>query len=441
MTLNYNRFIMAASLLASSATSFATPFTSFDPRIMGMGGAGVAVADASSAPFLNPALLSVARYSDDFSLVLPTIGVYVADTKDLIKSADSFQSGNYVDLMTTAIANLNTAIGAGNVANINTSAATASTSLTTLSTQLDTLNNKPITLDGGLSTVIGIPNKKFGIAFFANRTLSAGGLFLYKDATTVSTLATQTACLATAADAAAVAACTAANGTPTFSNSTLQSAITLRGLMITEYGLSISKEILVNRYRLAVGISPKIVQAQLYDIPVGLNSPSFSNFNTADYRADYNIPNFDLGVAQNFRNGWRSGLVVKNVIPYFLDYKRATVAGDTPIATGEKLRLIPQTRAGISYTTKYTVVALDADLYRNDPSGLENYTQYISLGGELSAWNFAQLRVGYRADLVNSARNIVSLGLGFSPLGIHADLAVAGNTTEIGAAFQLGFEF
>jgi hypothetical protein len=31
--------------------------------------------------------------------------------------------------------------------------------------------------------------------------------------------------------------------------------------------------------------------------------------------------------------------------------------------------------------------------------------------------------------------------LGFSPFGVHADLAVAGNTTEIGAAFQFGFEF
>jgi hypothetical protein len=311
-----------------------------------------------------------------------------------------------------------------------------STNLTTLSTQLDTLNNKPLTLEGGLATVIGIPNKRFGIAFFANRTIAAGALFLYKDAATLSTLSTQASCLASAT-AGTYAAC----DTPSFSSSTLQSAVTLRGLMLTEYGFSISKEILINKHRLAVGISPKIVQAQIYDIPVGLNSPSFSNFSTADYRADYNIPNFDLGVAKNYRNGWRSGLVVKNVIPYFLDYKRATVAGGTPVATGEKLRLIPQSRVGVSYTTKYTIVAMDMDLYRNDPAGLENYTQYVSLGGELSAWNVAQLRLGYRADLVNSARNIITFGLGFSPFGVHADLAVAGNTTEIGAAFQFGFEF
>jgi hypothetical protein len=436
MSFRFLKQLIAIFLLAYGTVAAAIPFSSFDPRVMGMGGAGVAVADASSAPFFNPALLSVTRYSDDFTLVLPTIGVYVADTKDLVKSIDSFTSGKYVDQLTTAVDNLNTAIAAVNIANINSTAAIVSTKLTDLSTQLDTLNNKPITLEGGVATVIGIPNKKFGIAFFADRTISTGGLFLYKDATTLSTLSTQSSCLATA-DALTYATC----GTPSFSTSTLQSSVTLRGLMLTEYGFSISKEIRINKHNVAVGISPKIVQAQLYDIPVGLNSPSFSDFNTADYRADYNIPNFDLGVAKNYRNGWRSGLVVKNVIPYFLDFKRAPTAGTTPVATGDKLRLIPQSRAGISYTTRYTIIALDMDLYRNDPAGLENYTQYISLGGELSAWNVAQLRAGYRADLVNSARNIITLGLGFSPFGVHADLAVAGNTTEIGASFQLGFKF
>ena len=436
MPLIYNKYIASIGLLLCSSTAIAIPFSTFDPRIMGMGGAGVAVADASSAPFFNPALLSVTRYSDDFTLVLPTVGVYVADTKDLVKSIDSFTSGKYVDQLTTAVDNLNAAITAANIANINSTAAIASTKLTELSTQLDTLNNKPITLEGGVATVIGIPNKKFGIAFFADRTISTGGLFLYKDASTLATLATQSSCLATAT-AGTYAAC----GTPSFSTNTLQSSVTLRGLMLTEYGFSISKEIRINKHNIAVGISPKIVQAQLYDIPLGLNSPSFSDFNTSDYRADYNIPNFDLGVAKNYRNGWRSGLVVKNVIPYFLDFKRAPTAGTTPIATGDKLRLIPQTRAGISYTTRYTIIALDMDLYRNDPAGLENYTQYISLGGELSAWNWAQLRAGYRADLVNSARNIITLGLGFSPFGVHADLAVAGNTTEIGASFQVGFKF
>ena len=109
--------------------------------------------------------------------------------------------------------------------------------------------------------------------------------------------------------------------------------------------------------------------------------------------------------------------------------------------TGETLRLIPQTRAGISHTNRWSTVAMDVDLYRNDPVGLENYTQYVSLGGELNGWSWIQIRAGYRADLVDSAHNIVSFGLGFSPFGVHVDTAIAGNEREIGASIQFGFRF
>ena len=105
------------------------------------------------------------------------------------------------------------------------------------------------------------------------------------------------------------------------------------------------------------------------------------------------------------------------------------------------MRLIPQTRVGISHTNRWSTVALDVDLYRNDPVGVENYTQYIALGGELNGWNWGQLRAGWRVDVVNSARNIITFGLGFSPFGVHADVALAGNEHELGASFQLGFRF
>jgi len=188
-----NIFILFA-LLSASTAAVALPFTSFDPRTMAMGGAGVAVADAASAPFFNPALLSTARYSDDFSLVLPSAGISVADTENLRDSVDQFQDGNYVANLETSVSALDAAIAAVNIAvpatftAVSSTASTVSANLTTLSQQLATLSNKPITLDGGIATVVGIPNKKFGIAFFADRMISTGGLFLYKDATTLSTL-------------------------------------------------------------------------------------------------------------------------------------------------------------------------------------------------------------------------------------------------------------
>ena len=402
MSFHTLKIAVSTALLLSSTVTLALPFSFMDPRSMAMGGAGVAVADAATAPLFNPALLSVTRYSDDFSLVLPSVGVYAADSKDLASSVDKFTAGNYVNTLQTSVSNLNTAIAAigsppttAEIAAVGTSAATVSTDLSTLSTQLNTLNNKPVTLDASLSTVVGIPNKKFGLAFYANGAISSGAGFQYKDAVLLSSLSTQTRCLADAAAltpeataAAAIAAC----GTPSFSTNSVQSTVTVRGVTIGELGFAISREYLLNRHRVALGITPKIIQVQLYDIPIGLNSPSLSNLSTADYRARYSVPNFDLGAAKNYRNGWRSGLVIKNVIPYFLEFKRAPVAGATPVSTGESLRLIPQTRVGISHTNRWSTVALDVDLYRNDPVGVENYTQYIALGGELNGWNWGQLR-------------------------------------------------
>ncbi|HQS58927.1 MAG: hypothetical protein B7Y56_12875 [Gallionellales bacterium 35-53-114] len=431
------RLFAGIVLLLNSSVALAMPFSFLDPRSMGMGGAGVAVADAAAAPLFNPALLSITRYSDDFSLTLPTLGARVADPDDLIGSIDKFQSGNYVDNLQTSITALNDAITAGVIGPINTAAGSASTNISSLSAQLATLNNKPITFDAGAATVVGIPNKRFGIAFYANAAVATGGIFQYRDAATLATLSTQASCLAAAADAGQVAAC----GTPSFTTDTLQSAVTMRGVMLAETGFALSREYRINKQNIALGITPKIMQAQLYDVPIGINSPSLSNFNGNDYRAQYSLLNFDIGMAKNHRNGWRSGLVIKNVVPAFLAFKRAPVAGETPVATGETLRLMPQSRIGVSYTNRWSAVALDVDLYRNDPAGLENYTQYIALGGELNGWNWGQLRAGYRVDLVNSSRNIASLGLGFSPFGVHADLAVAGNAHELGAAFQLGFRF
>lgn len=442
--------VSLASALCSTA-ALAVPFSFLDPRSMAMGGAGVAIADAAAAPLYNPALLSVARYADDFSITLPTAGARVADEKDLVGSIDKFNTGNYVNNLTNSITSLNNAISAANAAPtaanitaVSTSAAAVAADLNALSTQLNTLNNKPITFDAGVSTVIGLPNKKFGIAFFANGMLATGALFQYKDATLLGNLATQSSCISTAAanpDPVAAAAAINACGTPNFSSSTLQSTVDVRGVMLGEAGIAISREFYILRQRIALGITPKIVNAKLYDVPVGINTPNISSLNAADYQAQYNLANFDVGAVKNFRNGWRAGLVVKNVIPYFLDFKRAPTPGAVPVATGETLRLMPQTRAGVSYTNPWSAVALDMDLYRNDPVGLENYTQYVALGGELNARYFGQLRAGWRVDLVNSARNVVGFGIGFSPFGLHVDVSVAGNEHELAAACQFGLRF
>ena len=208
-------------------------------------------------------------------------------------------------------------------------------------------------------------------------------------------------------------------------------------------GFSLSREFKIADHDVALGITPKLVKAQLFDAQLKVNdSNNQSNITGADYLAEYSYANFDIGAAKNYSNGWRTGFVIKNVIPQTLDFKRAPTPGATPVATGDQLSLKPQARIGVSHANGWSTVALDVDLTRNNPAGFEDSTQYVALGGELNAWDWAQLRAGYRIDLVNSARNVTSVGLGFSPFGVvHADVAVAGNATEIGASFQLGVHF
>ncbi len=451
MASTHCKLALTLAFLLGAGQALAIPFNSFDARSMAMGGTGVAIAGSDVAALFNPALLSIARYSDDFTLMLPSIGLRVADPENLIDSIKDFQNGNAISGLKTSIKDFKAAIATvkvtptvDNLKAVGTSAATVANSINNVSTQIATLSNKPVIVDGNLSTVIGIPNKKFGVAFFANGTIAAGAMFQYKDAAVFNSLAIIVSCFAAATaivDPVLAATELAKCSEPEFADASMQSSFTIRGVMLIEAGFAISREYRINGKNTAIGISPKMVQAQMFNLPIDINNKGLSNFNKNDYIAHYNMPNFDLGIAQNFRTGWRSGLVIKNVVPYWQDFKRAPVPGATPVASGEVLRLIPQVRAGVSHTNKWSIIALDVDLYRNDPVGLENKTQYIALGGELNAWNTAQLRAGYRVDMVDSVRNIVSLGVGFSPFGLHTDIALAGNRREIGLSFQLGFRF
>ena len=437
--------LTAAAIFLSSSVAVALPFSSFDSRSMAMGGAGVAVGGVEAAPLFNPALLSVAKDDDHFGLILPTIGIRIADPDKLRDSIDAFQAGNYVNNLTNSISTLNSAITtanatptAPNIAAVQSAALVASGDLSKISTQLLTLSNKPITVDGGIATVVGIPSKNFGVAFYANGIVATGGLFIYSaaDSTLINNLAVQAAACSTTPST-----CTTA--LTTFNTTTLTSGISFRGATLVEFGFSLSREFKILNHDIALGITPKIIRAQLFDVPISVNNSNQSNVSSADYMAEYKVANFDLGAAKNYGNGWRTGLVIKNVIPQALDFKRAPTlgVGATPVATGDQLILKPQARIGVSHENGWSTLALDVDLTRNDPAGFEKATRYIALGGELNAFGWAQLRAGYRLDTENSARNVASVGLGISPFGIHADVAVAGNANEVGASFQLGFHF
>ena len=405
-------------------------------------------------------------------------------------------------------------------ATVTTNTNTASSNLNTINQLLLNLNNQPIQAELGAASVIAIPGVNWGFAVYANAWAAMGGTLEYKDAATVTTITTAlnttstnlgnissatgnastdlnsantsltaaaTACTAAAITAAGSAATcqanltnaqaaltkaqgtmnTAATNVPTYannistaansvnSNSTMQSVVHLRGVAVTEYGASISHGLVTNDVAWSWGITPKVMQMRLYDTTLGAKS-SLNNASSSDYLAYYSTLNFDAGIAKTYLNGWRTGLVVKNVIPQSFDFKNAPTPGATPVSDGATLDIKPEVRAGVSYEQpNWYTLAVDADLTRNNPAGLESQSQYISVGGEFSTSGWTEIRVGYRADLVDRTLDVASVGIGFSPrvpyFKPHFDLAVTASpdifksgynaATQAGVYLQFGLNF
>lgn len=470
---------LVAAMLGS-ASAQALPFNSFDPRSMAMGGAGTAIGDPATAPFFNPALLSASDPGKSYSVELPIIGARLYDPADMKNNLTALSDS--VNALNSSISTVNTNAKSTVLADITKvpgNMTTVSNNIDTVNNKLSSLSNKPLQGEFGAATVVGVPGKNYGFAFYADAYGAAGGTLEYNDATTLSNLSADvkkaadvlSGATAVAGNAAAQAACTrVANGTTadpndvstcikyaaTLSNlsSTLNNAsntlnfntntqvtskIHVRGVMISEVGASVSHGFIYHDQAWVLGITPKLMQLQLFDALLSANSGNTDGAMGSGNLAKYSAFNFDIGTARNYENGWRTGLVIKNVLPQEYDFKR------NDVATGSKLSLKPQIRAGVSHENEWSTVALDADLTKNDPAGLENHSQYVALGGELSALGWAQLRAGYRADLVDSARSLTSVGLGISPripyFKFHFDLAYAFNSNEQGASLRFGLNF
>ena len=448
MKLNFSRILFTSTLLASTSVALALPFNSFDPRSMAMGGAGVAAGDSSTAPFFNPALLTFTHEDDLFSLDFPIVGARVYDPDDFETGLDDFQNGDYVTTLNDAI----TAYNPGTVT-------TALDALDALDAQLASLGGKPIQAEAGAGLVIGVPGKSFGGAFYANGWGVIGGEIKYNDSANLTAFSNAptvaSGCVLPCADLNAYQY-TPAGGVPqNFINSIngminyspdddLLSKVNIRGVVLTEIGFAMSREFNLMGSDLGIGITPKVVRATLFDYTADVDSGDTGNTTDGDYTAKYTSVNFDLGLTKDYANGWRTGFVVKDILPRSYDFKSiapGATPGSAQVVTGT-MKLKAQARVGVSHSNDWSTVALDVDLTHNDPAGLEDSSQYVALGAELDAWGWAQLRLGYRADMKNSDRNVASVGVGISPLGVvHIDSAASGNANEIGASARLAFTF
>lgn len=470
-----------ATVIMSCNGVLALPFDSFDPRSMAMGGTGVAVGDPSTAPFFNPAMLTASDPSKKYSIEFPIIGARIYDPSDMHNNLKTLSDN--INTLNSSLTTVNAAANSNNAATLQTLPSgmnTLATNIDKVNNSLASMSNQPIQGVFGAATVVGIPGKNWGFAFYADAWGAMGGTLEYNDGTTLTNLSSSVKTAASSLSSAAAACQAVQNGTGTQANvqtclgagnslvnaqgvvnyntSNIASKIHVRGVVVEEAGLSISHNLVTYNQSWSLGFTPKVMNLQLFDALLSANNgTSTSGVTGNDYLAKYNTVNFDMGVAKSYSNGWRTGLVVKNVVPQSFDFKAiapGAASGSAQQTTGQ-LNMNPQGRIGVSHENAWSMVALDLDLDKNNQAGLENKSQYAGIGGELSAWGWAQIRAGYRSDLLNKGQELISLGFGLSPripyFKPHLDLAVTAskdvlssgwnNATQAGASLKLGFNF
>lgn len=432
MSLKHQLFVVLLITVFLPLSSQAASFGNFDPRSLGMGGTGVASANSGNASYYNPALLSVGRDDDDFSLEAPIFGIRAADPNGLQDTLDAFQAAQYE----TALSNAITAfIASTTTADAKTNAAATATAAQNLITGFNSLSNKGLVFEANLGAVIGIPNRSIGIAIMTNHR-AIGGAELNiaaSDTADLSTFISELEYFAINGTSPGGAVYLSGSGAAVTSpdlSTGLASTVNVRGAIIQETGLSLATDFNIFGFPVAIGITPKNVSVTTFDYAVGVQSASIDS---KQGKKEYSDSNFDIGIASYLGGGLRVGAVAKNVS----EKSYLTVLNNV-------VDVKTQLRAGIAHQTYWTTLAVDVDLTSNEPAGFDESTQYIAAGFEFNLFNLMQVRVGKRHNRLATTTtegDITTFGLGFSPLGIHIDLAYAGSSKDKALAMQLGFRF
>ena len=190
-------------------------------------------------------------------------------------------------------------------------------------------------------------------------------------------------------------------------------------LDITEVGLATSFGI----GKLSIGLTPKTQSVTSYDYkkPLADVDTDFGDvldeLGETDHGSNFNL---DLGMAYQFSNSIFAGLAVRNVSKQTFTTINGTV-----------IELEPQARLGLAYRGDFFRIGLDVDVTENEAIAFESKTQYAAIGVELNAWDWVQLRLGYRDNLSVTEEKRYTAGVGLHLFGVvGVDVAVQADDTS-----------
>lgn len=411
--------LTAMSLLVSQQ-ALAVPYLSIDPRSLSMGGTGVASGTSSNAAFVNPALLVEPKERKDFSVIAPVIAWRSMDPISVLDEIDRYQDSDFEGAFASALEDFK-APGGSDDRDVVSALGDATVALIR---QYGRLSDKPIEGESLLGVVVGVPSKKFGASVVLS-VWSVGGAVLtgvredqqrftqFLSALGEGALAEDDEILNVEFDPA--------------KGRTLAGVMEVRGAVFTEVGVSLAREYDFYGHDIVVGVTPKYVTVRAFDYAEPLSQAGFGNNSGTN---DHSNVNVDVGLSRNYSNGWKTGAVVKNLIPQSYE----TVLNN-------KLRTMPQLRIGFSRRASWGTLALDLDVNESKAIGFDSKTQYLAGGAEFDLIDVAKVRLGYRHNIANSDTAIITFGTALKFDNINFEIAAGLNEDEGVVSAQFGYDF
>lgn len=389
-----------AVFMVTTGTASAAGYS--DARNSAMGGTGVASSQYGTAALANPALMTRFGEKDDFSLILPSVGVQVSDP-------DHLQDG--VDGVRDAWNHYDDALSSGTVTSGDAQA---------LKDQLMRFRNTRASAQAGAGVVATVPNRvvPFALLVKAWGTASVDGHVSDHDLQYLDEVI-------------------AGKITPSEADKdTLTSKARGRAAVITDVGVALAREFDAGGFKYSVGVTPKWQRVDTFNYNVTVKDYDRGDFDGDRYRNTTTGFNADVGFAADLDDSWTLGLAVQNIVPRSIDTKEVNGLKET-------FKIRPQATAGVSWHNSLFTAAADVDLTPGSSFNGDPHPQFARVGGEFNAWSWAQVRAGYQQSLDHNEGSAFTAGIGISPFDVvHLDLTgLVGTDRTYGAVAQLSVTF
>lgn len=371
------------SLLVSVTLVSGTAFAGVDSRSVSMGDTGAASSDYMSAVFSNPALAAMRPADAHFGAVLPFVSGNYSDKDNLISKISDFQdltSGmgdEYSKSGRNSISKEEQAQWEHELADIMKAKNGVSANLTSgvaLSFPYgeNFTNTLFVKTDISVKAKQHVDPKEVDLDKFIKNKVASNNAYGFKD-----------------------------------------SDVALRAVAVTDLGVSIARHIKMPYGEFYVGFTPKMQQIAATGYDADVDTFDVGDFKPLDDVVKETKYNFDAGMAYSY-DDFTVGYYAHNIMK-----RELNVDVDDHI---EKYHVDPSHVIGVAYNGLGFTATADLDLVPVKTAFGEK-TKYAKFGVEYNLKNWAQIRAGYKADLIGD-QDVQSLGFGFKPFGkIGIDVA------------------